>query len=67
LISTIWYPATKPLLYASSRPFLTPGIYSFGITQPVTLSINLLVGFSLSSALISSSSISLYGSKVITT
>jgi hypothetical protein len=67
LISTIGYPATKPLLYASFNPFCTHGIYSFGITQPTILFTNLLLGFSFRSAAISSSSSSLYGSKEITT
>jgi hypothetical protein len=42
-------------------------MYSFGITQPTILLTNLLLGFSFNPASISSSSISLYGSKVITT
>jgi hypothetical protein len=66
-MSTIGYPAEKPLVYASFNHFSTHGIYSFGIVQPITLFKNLFVGFSFNSAFLSSSSISLYGSKVITT
>jgi len=54
-------------VYASFNHLPTPGIYSFGITQPTILDTNLLLGFSFNSAFISSSSSSLYGSNVITT